>query len=183
MVISSVLLGSIWSIILPTSFKGPHWCGGNRKTRDLFVLFHEDVIKWKHFPRYWPFVRGIHRSPVNSPHKGQWRGALMFSSICAWINDWVNNREAGDLRRHYGVIVMLFHSNHCEFTIFFKLKLEYSKPRRNQFRHALIRNSIHVLLLSKGNILFGILFGEQRIYCKIELRKQDLRIYDRNDQD
>ena len=43
----------------------------------------DDVIKWKHFPRYGPFVRGIHRSPVNSPHKGQWRGALMFSLICA----------------------------------------------------------------------------------------------------
>ena len=70
---------------------------------------HDDVIKWKHFPRNWPFVRGIHRSPVNSPHKGQWRGALMFSLICVWINDWVNNRETGDLRRqrgHYDVIVM-----------------------------------------------------------------------------
>ena len=44
---------------------------------------HDDVIKWKHFPRNWPFVRGIHRSPVNSPHKGQWRRALMFSLICA----------------------------------------------------------------------------------------------------
>ena len=68
-----------------------------------------DVIKWKHFPRYWPFVRGIHRSPVNSPCKGQWRWALVFSLICAWINGWVNNREAGDLRRHrahYDVIVM-----------------------------------------------------------------------------
>ena len=43
---------------------------------------HDDLIKWKHFLCYWPFVRGIHRSPVNSPHKGQWRGALMFSSIC-----------------------------------------------------------------------------------------------------
>ena len=42
-------------------------------------ILHDDVIKWKHYPRYWPFVRGIHRSPVNSPHKGQWRGALMFS--------------------------------------------------------------------------------------------------------
>ena len=51
---------------------------------------HDDVIKWKHFPRYWPFVRGIHRSPVNSPHKGQWRGALIFSLICLWINGWVN---------------------------------------------------------------------------------------------
>ena len=41
-------------------------------------LVHDDVIKWKHFPRYGPFVRGIYRSPVNSPHKGQWRGAFMF---------------------------------------------------------------------------------------------------------
>ena len=72
-------------------------------------LFHDDVIKWKHFPRYWPFVRGIHRSPANSPHKGQWRGALIFSSICVWINGFVNSREAGDLRRyraHYDVTVM-----------------------------------------------------------------------------
>ena len=38
---------------------------------------HDDVINWKHFPRYWPFVRGIHRWTVNSPHKGQWRGALI----------------------------------------------------------------------------------------------------------
>ena len=63
----------------------------------------------KHFPRYWPFVRGIHQSPVNSPHKGQWRGALMFSLICVWINRWVNYGEAGDLRRHrahYDVILM-----------------------------------------------------------------------------
>ena len=61
---------------------------------------HDDVIKWKHFPRYWPFVRGIHRSPVNSPHKGQWRVALMFYLICARINRWVNDGEVGDLRRH-----------------------------------------------------------------------------------
>ena len=61
---------------------------------------HDDVIKWKHFLRYWPFVRGIHMSPVNSPHKGLWRGAFMVFFICAWINSWVNNRDAGDLRRH-----------------------------------------------------------------------------------
>ena len=48
-----------------------------------FSSSHDDVIKWKHFPRYWPFVRGTHRSPVNSPHKGQWRRAMMFSFICA----------------------------------------------------------------------------------------------------
>ena len=83
----------------------------------LWNYFKTEVIKkkshkswWrKHFPRCWPFVRGIHLSPVNSPYKGQWRGTLMFSLICAWINDWVNNGETGDLRRHrahYDVIVM-----------------------------------------------------------------------------
>ena len=62
---------------------------------------HDDVIKWKHFPRYWPFVRA---------HKGQYNGALMFSLICAWTNDRENNHEAGDLRRHrahYDVIVTI----------------------------------------------------------------------------
>ena len=74
-------------------------------------LFH--FAWWRHqmetFSASLAFVRGIHRSLVNSPHKGQWRGALMFSLVCAWISGWVNNREADDLRRHrshYGVIVM-----------------------------------------------------------------------------
>ena len=77
--------------------------------RGVMTVSHDDVIKWKHFPRNWPFVRKIHRSPVNFPHKGQCRGSLMFSLIYVWINDWANNREAGDLRRqhgHYDVIVM-----------------------------------------------------------------------------
>ena len=64
---------------------------------------HDDVIKWKPFPRYWPFVR------VKSPHKGQWHVASIFSLICAWNNDCTNTRNSGDLRRHrahYDVIVM-----------------------------------------------------------------------------
>ena len=69
---------------------------------------------WRHqmetFPRYWPFVRGIHRSPVNSLHKGQWRGVLMFSLIYTWTNSWAaNNGDADSLRRprvHYDVTVM-----------------------------------------------------------------------------
>ena len=60
------------------------------------VTNHDDVIKWKHFPRYWPFMRGIHRWPLDFPHKGQWRRALVISLICAWAN----HRNAGDLRHH-----------------------------------------------------------------------------------
>ena len=81
----------------------------------------DDVTKRKHFPRYWPFLRGIHWSPVNSPHKGQWRGALMLSFICARINGWASNREASDLRRnraHYDVIVMGVMTNNPNRNIF-----------------------------------------------------------------
>ena len=71
-----------WGII-----RYSHWMHWRLWNPILFLswqfLEHDDVIKWKHFPHYWPFVRGIHRSPVNSPHKGQWRGALMFSLMCA----------------------------------------------------------------------------------------------------
>ena len=76
---------------------------------DFWFRPHDGVIKRKDFSRYWPFVRGIHRLPVNFPHKGQWRGALMFSLICTGINGWINNHEAGDLRCHrvhFYVIVM-----------------------------------------------------------------------------
>ena len=75
----------------------------------IYLHIHYDVIQWNTFPRYWSFVRRIHRSPVDSPHKGQWHGALMFPLICAWPNSWANNRDAGDLRpyrSHYNVTVM-----------------------------------------------------------------------------
>ena len=79
-------------------------------THTHIVKTHDDVIKWKHFPRYWPFVRRIHRSLVNSPHKGQWRAELwcVLLSASEWMGR-VNNREAGDLRRyrtHYDVSVL-----------------------------------------------------------------------------
>ena len=82
---------------------------------------HDDVIKWKHFPRYWPLVRGIHQWPVNSPHKGHWRGVLMFSLICAWTNDWVNNRDGGDSRRHHAHydITVMKHKYYIWFSIIF----------------------------------------------------------------
>ena len=64
-------------------------------------IYHDDLIKWKHFPHYWPFGWGIHWSLVNSPHTGQWRWTLMFSVIWAWTNGWVNNWNGCDLRRHH----------------------------------------------------------------------------------
>ena len=97
---------------------------------------YDDVIKWEYFPRYWPYVRGIHRSLVSSPHIGQWREALMFSLICAWLNGWVNNREAGDLRHHrahYGATVMI-----CEMVTRSPGALQQSRPFPRKFYSGLL---------------------------------------------
>ena len=104
------------------------------------VGFFDDVIKWKHFTRYWSFVRGIHWSPVDSPHKGQWRGALMFSLICAWTNGCANNRHACDLKRHrshYDVTIMLF----CFFS---------SGLQRHKYGNSSIQYSADGRILSGG---------------------------------
>ena len=80
-------------------------------TRKTHVFFNWYCWNWLHILKpHWPFVRRIHRSPVDSPHKGQQRGALIFSLICAWTNGWANNWDVCDLRRHrahYDVTVML----------------------------------------------------------------------------
>ena len=93
------------------------WDGGQGKRVNLPISVVADHIPWwRHqmetFSALLALCAGNSPVPVNSPHKGQWRGALMFSLMWAWINDWVNNREAGDLRRyrgHYDVSVMLIH--------------------------------------------------------------------------
>ena len=77
--------------------------GGNELTEDMMTSSNGNISALL------AICAGISPIPGESPHKGQWRGALMFSLICVWINGWVNNRKAGDLRRyraHYDVIVM-----------------------------------------------------------------------------
>ena len=76
------------------------WWRHQMETCSTSLTFVRGIHRW---------LRGIHRSPVNSPDTDQWRGALMFSLIYAWTNGWVNNQDAGDLRRHrahYDVTVM-----------------------------------------------------------------------------
>ena len=86
-------------------------------TRFNFIRYcvqHNSLKSWwchqlETFPRYWPFLRGNYRSQVGIPRKGQWRGALMFSLICAWTSGWANSRGAGDGIHHraqYVVTVM-----------------------------------------------------------------------------
>ena len=95
--------------------KLPTWCNIASVTKGSPYFVNSPNSWWRHqmeaFPCNWSFMRGIQWSPVNSPHKGQWCGDLMSSLICTWTIDWVNNRDAGDLRRHrahHDVIVMFF---------------------------------------------------------------------------
>ena len=118
---------------------------------NLHSLKHDDVIKWKHLPRYWPFVRGIHQSPVNSTLKSQWCGTLRFSLFSAWINGWVNNREAGDLRRHcahYDVTVM-------ETTVLFDSTVHgttlYNRNKNLSKCKIKIKHSWHIILCFTGS--------------------------------
>ena len=76
------------------------WWRHQMETCSALLSFVRGIHRW---------LRGIYRSPVNSPPTDLWRGALMFSLICAWKNGWVNNQDAGDLRRNcapYDVTVM-----------------------------------------------------------------------------
>ena len=83
----------------------------------LNTLTHDDVIRWKHFPRYWHFTRGIHRSPkllkltrigiqkcislpASSVNQRPVTRSFDVSLTCAWTNGSANNWGASDLRRH-----------------------------------------------------------------------------------
>ena len=102
--------GNAWFVPVVTFVSGKkHW--GKRLTKMVPTRTYQ--LWWCHqmetFSALLALCAGNSPIPVTSPHKGQWRGALMFSLICTWINDWVNNREAGDMRRHrghYDVIVI-----------------------------------------------------------------------------
>ena len=105
-------------------------------------------------------MRGIHWSLVNSPHKGQWRGVLKFSLICIWIYGWVNNREAGDLRRyidHYDVTVW-FGDLLTLFILILWLRnwLNFRKPKNPEGPYPL--QCINVLWIVTENMKpFGVL--------------------------
>ena len=77
-----------------------------RKTRSSQLvrwnMNHDGVVKWKHFPCYWPFAREFHWWPVDSPQSPVTRSVAVFFDPRLKKNGWANNRDAGDLRRYWG---------------------------------------------------------------------------------
>ena len=112
---------------------------------------------WRHqmetfstFSALLAFVRGIDRWPVDSPHRGHWRWALMFSLIWAWTNGWANDQDAGDLKRHpahYDVTVMS--SRH--------VKLCYTFP--SLFNWSLNKKRVNYSLTVELQMILNVLFA------------------------
>ena len=90
----NVVMNSLDNGLLPVRWQTIIWTNADifsfQASRTIFMQFkskykisiHDDAIKRKQFPCHWPFMQGIRRSPVNYPHKDQWRWALVLSLIC-----------------------------------------------------------------------------------------------------
>ena len=132
-------------------------------------------------PRYWPFVRGIQRSP----HKGQWRTTLKFSLICAWINSLVNNRKAGDLRRHRAHHVMLLYGMGLSFSkinIILPCVVCMSGPARNKPLNVTLLNNPnktsilltrHLAVLAKKG--FAVMYQTVGPRQSLQAKSRDVR--------
>ena len=111
---------------------------------------------WRHQKETFSALLGICAGnspvPVITTHKGQWRGALMFSLICVWIKSWVNNREAGDLRRHHA---------HSDVTVMTDLRLvlpEYLILTTRRIKSILLKQHIRILWWFKmHSLLWGFI--------------------------
>ena len=102
---------------------------------------------WRHFPRYWPFVWGIHRSRWNPCTKASDAELWCF----LWINDWVNNDEAGDVRRHRGhhdvnVMVNSMITVWCYFHLLLSISIHATAILVSEEVEHSIREHVHVLL-------------------------------------
>ena len=93
----------------------------NRNIFDIEIIYENHLVYlwntfvhmswWRHLMETYSALLaiGARNSPMNFPHKGQWRGALILSLICAWLNGRVINREVGDLihyHAHCDIIIM-----------------------------------------------------------------------------
>ena len=106
--ITGVMIGSFWFQLTANNYKHGLKKMLYMSANCLPFMGKDDLMMTSSNGNIFRVTGHLCRSLVNSPHKGQWRGALMFSLIRVWIKGWVNNREAGDLRRyrgHYDVIV------------------------------------------------------------------------------
>ena len=138
----------------PSILQNPLWQHA-RNTK----LSHWQLEKswWRHQMETFSALLGIcagnSPNPVNSPRRGKWRGAFMFSLICAWIDDWVNNREAGDLRRHRGHydvnVMILLRYLYMEQPCLIPSRWIHSRNSQEICTRLALRNAILLLVINR----------------------------------
>ena len=95
----------------------------------LFAEIDDGVFKWKHFLRYWPYVRGIYRSSVDSPHKGQWRGAFKWCFLCSAPEQAFEQTIEMPVISH--AIVLIMTSLWCYLNLMWRTSVLTASVRRN----------------------------------------------------
>ena len=143
---------------------------------DLVLAGTKASAWWRHQMETFSALLAICAVPGESPHKGQWRRALMFSLICIWINSWVNNREAGDLRcyrAHYDVTVT------ADTTVLIDIGID--KWHSGLTHYASLSHhmaSKSWVIIGSNNGLFTSLFDAKSLpetkltYCKLHSQEQ-----------
>ena len=123
----------------------------------------------------------IHRSPMDSPHKGQWRGALLLSLISAWTNGRANYQRDGDLRRHrahYDSTVMMIDDGQAKPAT--RAPSQYPK-RRLSVRSRKVSKSrdLYLELSDRSEIWQALRQQCCRCACQISKRYDDLKFQSR----
>ena len=135
--------------------------------------WHDDVIKWEDFPHYWPFVRGIHRSPVNSLQKGQWRWALVVIFYLRKNTRLCKQSRHGDLRRHpahydVGVMGVWWNGWHCALC------------RQEHLKCIFLNGHLNILIQISWMLVPGVLIDNYKAHLIIyhNCAKQPPKLYD-----
>ena len=112
-----------------------NFCGSSPWANGYIPKVHDDVIKWKLFPRYWPFVREIHRSTVNSPKASD-------AELCqgVFFDLHLNKRLKKPSRRREFETPSRLLWRHCNVIIYSKIYILYK--RRSVFNFSCSRSAV-----------------------------------------
>ena len=128
------------------------WRGYNESSLFLFISTFHVMSSNGNISRITGPLWGETTSHRDTPHKGQWRGALMFSLIYAWTNGWANNRYAGDLRGH-----------HVHYDVTNTFPERESNHHLDQWWHSSPRFQGHRWLVASPSILCVTELGHYRL--------------------
>ena len=112
------------------------------------ITFHDDVIKWKHFPRNWPFVTGIYLSLVDFPHKGQWLWWFFLSTPEQMVEQTTETPGIWDAMELIMTSLKCFVSL-CTVSSVQPYRHRMPQRSRRKITSELISNQVHDIVLNK----------------------------------